>query len=104
MGPSSTLRICPMQVQAKGTTKDRAMQDAPSQVTVLPIQLNVLQAPLDLYEHRENLRSFLASNPAHRVASFLIACRNARMNGLQDFDLQDDSSVSQEHPDDCDSS
>ena len=33
----------------------------------------------DLFEGPESLRSFLASNPPHRVAQFLTACRNARM-------------------------
>ena len=31
----------------------------------------------DLYEHAQTLRSFLATNPTHRVALFLIACKSA---------------------------
>ena len=44
-GETSTQRVWPVQVQAKSTSQDGATQDASSQDTVLPIQLNVFGAP-----------------------------------------------------------
>ena len=42
----------------------------------------------DLFdEHDSSLRSFLVCNPAHRVAQFLDQCRDVRLHGLQDCEL-----------------
>ena len=49
----------------------------------------------DLFDSAHSLRSFLASNPPHRVAAFLIDCQNARLLGQRDEDL--DSLLSLDH-------
>lgn len=46
----------------------------------------------DLFDSAHSLRSFLASNPAHRVAAFLMDCQEARVSGQSDIDL--DSTMS----------
>ena len=49
----------------------------------------------DLFENASNLRSFLVSNPPHRVAEFLTDCHNVRLFGQLDVDL--DSIMSLDH-------
>ena len=56
----------------------------------------------DLFETAQSLRASLASNPAHRVALFIEACRNTRVIGLPSVDL--DSTLSLGEFDDYDSS
>ena len=41
----------------------------------------------DLFENSQNLRSFLVSNPPHRVAHFLNDCHDVRLFGQRDVDL-----------------
>ena len=52
----------------------------------------------DLFDEPQSLRSFIVENPPHRVAAFLKACRNVRLNGPQDC------AISSEVADDYDSS
>ena len=49
----------------------------------------------DLFESARNVRSFLVSNPPHRVAAFLTDCHNVRLFGQRDIDL--DSIMSLDH-------
>ena len=49
----------------------------------------------DLFENAHSLRSFLASNPPHRVAAFLSDCHDVRLFGQRDVDL--DSIMSLDH-------
>lgn len=41
----------------------------------------------DLFTNADNSRSFLASNPPHKVAQFLAVCRRVRLFGRPDVDL-----------------
>ena len=66
---------------------------------------NILQRLIysDLFESGndvDSLRSFLASNPPHRVANFLIDCRNVAMLGQPDGNM---ISTSDDYSDDYDS-
>ena len=47
----------------------------------------------DLFACADSLRSFLVHNPPHRLAEFLSSCRNSRLYGQPDVDL--DSAMSQ---------
>ena len=49
----------------------------------------------ELFDSAHSLRSFLASDPPHRVAALLIDCQNARLLSQRDEDL--DSLLSVDH-------
>ena len=51
--------------------------------------------PVFLQESHKNLRSFLVSNPPHKVAAFLTDCHNVRLFGQRDTEL--DSIMSLDH-------